>query len=153
MSGVAKIVWFNEHGAETRDRSVAMPCLQIAFGKRVESTNNLTNDAVQLWGMIDTGTDYCHLPMDYLRRIGATSKGSIVVHGIGGNVGSPLYQLDVIVAGIDLKLEIQAVEMTFPYRGRPFQSILGKTLFQYGRLILDQPDQVSEFRWIGEYRK
>ncbi|TPL36752.1 hypothetical protein [Mesorhizobium sp. B2-4-8] len=152
MSGIAKIVWMNEHGAVTRDRSMAMPCLRIAFGKRVENSTNLT-DAVHLWGMIDTGTDYCHLPMDFLRKIGATSKGSIVVHGFGGNIESPLYQLDVILEGIDVKLEIQAVEMTFPYLGRPFQSILGKTLFQYGKLVLDQPDQHSEFRWVGDYQR
>ncbi|MBZ9852792.1 hypothetical protein LB566_03215 [Mesorhizobium sp. CA13] len=133
---------------------MAMPCLRIACAKRDENSTNLTG-AIQVWGMVDTGTDYCHLPMDFLRKIGAAKNGSsIIVHGIGGESGvSPLYDLDVILEGVDMKLEIQAVEMTFPYQGRPFQSILGKSLFQYGRLILDQPDQPSEFRWVGDYRR
>lgn len=153
MDWSAPIVWFNEHGALTRDRSVAVPCLKVGIGRRSEGSFDI-NGGIHLWGMVDTGTDYCHVPMEYLRKIGARpGPKRITVHGHMGNFDSPLYEIDAIFEGIGLKIELEAVEMKFPHVGRPFQLILGKSVFQYSQLTLGQPDRTSEFRWVGDYRR
>lgn len=139
------IYWFDHDGNVTDQRGhEGIPCIKLRVGRASETVT--LAESIELYALVDTGADVCQFTSDVYRTLQCESTVEKEVHGNYGSVTLREFEMSLMMEGTQTNIIGPCSEFRMGQKV-PFDGIIGRTLLQFGRLILDNADGTSEVIW------